>query len=445
MSGTVGDPPGGSLTKLLLESVVDPELDRLEVGDPIATGGVGEVLAVRDRVLGRQCAMKVLKESFVSEPLVLRGFLREAQVTAQLNHPNIVPVHELRVEHGVPCFTMSRVVGQSLAEWMRDNVLVDHETATAFVELLLKVCDALAFAHSRGVIHCDLKPSNVMVGSFGEVYLMDWGGAELLDDAAFGGAERVSESLPPIPEAMTEGKIFGTPAYMAPERARGQRGDARSDIFSMGAMMYEFIVGKPPFTHPQLRDAIRAAQRCAYEPIDDAAHNNVFPVELFRIVRQAMAADPDSRHPTVADLKADLTRVARGGGSFPVRELAVGEHIIRENEAGDAAYIVSSGRLEVYRRVDGRKVHLRELTSGDLFGEMAIFARSPRTASVVAIEPTVVAEITADVMRRELDTMKPWMSAFVRTLARRFHESETRRLEQTEDAADAEPSWWRRG
>jgi len=432
------------LKKQLLDSVTIPDDERLQIGGRFAEGGVGTIRAMRDRVLQRDFAAKLLKKSFVSEPLVLRGFLREAQVTAQLDHPNVVPVHELRIEDGIPYFTMSRIQGESLESWLDENILIDHDTATELVEILLKVCDALSYAHSKGVLHCDLKPDNIMLGAYGQVYLMDWGGAELFGEAAADGSGHVLETLPPLPASESEGKIFGTPGYMPPERARGEGADVRSDIFSLGAILYRFIMGKSPFGHADFVEALRSAQVCRHEPIDERAHEGILPVELLRIVSKSIAANPADRHQTVVELKADLTRVIRGGGSFPLRQLEKGEHVIREGEAGSEAYIVASGRLEVYRTVDDNKVRLRELGRGDLFGEMAIFASSPRTASVVALEPSSVAEITSEAMRSEMDTMKPWMAAFVRTLAQRFHESETRKLEVEVEKKTRKSGWWRR-
>jgi len=386
-----------------------------------------------------------MHESCASDAALVRSFLREAQVTAQLEHPNIVPIHELGVSDNDLFFTMSLVEGQSLEQWFKPSALVDYNTVVEFLEIIIKVCDALDFAHARGVLHCDLKPANIMVGEFGQVYLMDWGGSKVADtgESEAAGATQVRDALPEMPRDSDETIVFGTPAYIAPERARGDGGDARSDVFSLGATIYEFIQGRAPFEHPDFTVSIHRAQKCVYRPLDETTHEGVMPKELYRIVERAMAADPDERHRTVAELKRDLNRIVRGGGSFPVVEIAEGECIIREGDPGDAAYIVASGRLRVYKEIAGREETLRELGTGDVFGEMAIFSGSPRTAHVVALTKCRLVKITEDVIRTELDSMKPWMATFVRTLAERFQENEERHLAKRPAAASESPSWWR--
>jgi len=333
----------------LLAATFGNEEQRLLFGDEVARGGVGSIQKLHDRVLNRQLAVKVMHESCASDAALVRSFLREAQVTAQLEHPNIVPIHELGVSDNDLFFTMSLVEGQSLEQWFKPSALVDYNTVVEFLEIIIKVCDALDFAHARGVLHCDLKPANIMVGEFGQVYLMDWGGSKVADtgESEAAGATQVRDALPEMPRDSDETIVFGTPAYIAPERARGDGGDARSDVFSLGATIYEFIQGRAPFEHPDFTVSIHRAQKCVYRPLDETTHEGVMPKELYRIVERAMAADPDERHRTVAELKRDLNRIVRGGGSFPVVEIAEGECIIREGDPGDAAYIVASGRLRV--------------------------------------------------------------------------------------------------
>jgi len=428
----------------LLAATFGRDEERLLFGDEIAHGGVGSVKKLRDRVLNRQLAVKVLHESCASEAPLVRSFLREAQVTAQLEHPNIVPIHELGTSDGNLYFSMSLVEGQSLEQWFKPSALVDYNTVVEFVEIIIKVCDALDFAHARGVLHFDLKPANIMVGEFGQVYLMDWGGSKIAGtgESNTADAPQVCDTLPELPRDSDENIIFGTPAYIAPERARGEEGDARSDVFSLGATIYEFIEGRAPFEHPDFMVSVKRAQECVDSSLDETTHEGVLPKELYRIVERAMAADPDDRHQTVAEFKTDLNRIVRGGGSFPVVEVAQGHHIIREGDSGDAAFIVASGRLRVFKEVAGREKTLRELGPGDVFGEMAIFSGSPRTAHVVALTDCKLMKITEDVIRRELDSMKPWMATFVRTLAQRFQENEERHMPKRPAGSGESPSWW---
>jgi serine/threonine protein kinase len=199
---------------------------------------------------------------------MVHGFLREAQVTGQLDHPNIVPIHELgRDAKGELYFTMKLVEGQSLRADRR-RAGADSDRCSTCLEIFVKVCDALAFAHARGVLHCDIKSANVMVGEFGQVYLMDWGGAQLLKPGpGVDTSNWVRDSLPTAAARETQGVVFGTPAYMSPEQASAGREpmDERSDIFSMGALLYEIMTGRRR-TRPTALEASLLAQMCDIVP-----------------------------------------------------------------------------------------------------------------------------------------------------------------------------------
>jgi serine/threonine-protein kinase len=204
--------------------------------------------------------------------------------------------------------------------------------------------------------------------------------------------------------------------------------DERADIFALGAILYEVLVGRPPYRGSSNIETLRMAQRCEIISPDDLEGANMHPREIVRITMKALARAPSERYRTTEELKQDLQRLIRGGGNFPAITYKTGTHVIREGEVGDAAYIVESGQLEVYKSVDGERVSLRMLGSRDVFGETAIFAESPRTASVVAVTDTTLIMVTGEVIEREFDAMKPWMGAFIKTLANRFREAESRRM-----------------
>ena len=211
-----------------------PRVRHLRLYPELARGGMGRIHPATDRNLLRHVAMKRLAPAFAREPFYRDGFVAEAQITGQLEHPNIVPVHELSIdEKGVPYFTMKLVQGVSLAAWLRDpsRPVGSTERLEHGIEILLKVCDAVAYAHHRGVIHRDIKPENIMVAEFGQVYLMDWGLARLLKTRPASGQAAQMEASGPV----------GTPGYMAPEQARGNPADMdeRSDVFGLGAVLYE--------------------------------------------------------------------------------------------------------------------------------------------------------------------------------------------------------------
>ncbi|MBL8969861.1 MAG: cyclic nucleotide-binding domain-containing protein, partial [Myxococcales bacterium] len=189
----------------------------------------------------------------------------------------------------------------------------------------------------------------------------------------------------------------------------------------------------PPYHGSTALEAIMLAQLCDVRPPDELPQvpPNTFPRELVRIVMKALAKRPDDRYPSVAALKLDIMKLMRGGGNFATIRVARGAHVIRQGEVGDAAYIVVSGKLEVYKTIDGERVSLRMLGPGDMFGETAIFAASPRTASVVVLEDASLVLVTSDVIEQELASMKPWMGAFIRTLASRFGGLEEERRART--------------
>jgi hypothetical protein len=425
------------IDRLVEAAIRDPEA-RLRFEDELARGGMGAVRQAFDRSLQRRMAVKTLHAGTYEHVLLVHGFLREAQVTGQLDHPNIVPIHELgRDEEGALYFTMKLVDGESLRDRIGRAPPASYERLKELLEVFIKVCDALAFAHSRGVLHCDIKSANVMVGSYAQVYLMDWGGAQLLEPPpGVDTSQWVRDSLPtPRP---TTGLVFGTPAYMSPEQASGGREpmDERSDIFSMGALLYEILTGRPPYVGNSAREGIVRALRWDVVPPEERPH--VYPRELIRIVMTAMARDPKDRYQSVKDLQAAVSGLLSGGGNFQTIRVPAGTHVIREGEAGDAAYWIESGTFEVYQERDGERRSLRTLSRNVFFGETAIFARTTRTASVVALTDGVLKVLTASALESQLDSMTPWMRMLIQTMARWFAGPEEGRLAAAEDPSVAE-------
>ncbi|MCC6250437.1 MAG: serine/threonine protein kinase, partial [Rubrivivax sp.] len=203
----------------------------------IARGGMGSIHRLYDLDLRRRVALKVIDPALAADASMRQRFIDEARITGALTHPNIVPVHDLAVdeEHGRASYTMKLVDGRTLTELIA--MQASQRDVERILQVLASVCDALAYAHSRGIVHRDLKPDNIMVGEFGEVYLMDWGCAFATTDRTLVDGE---------PDA--EGTVAGTVRYMAPEQARGEIGriDARTDIFSMGAILYKALTGQAP-------------------------------------------------------------------------------------------------------------------------------------------------------------------------------------------------------
>jgi eukaryotic-like serine/threonine-protein kinase len=236
-----------------------------------AQGGMGQVWLAQDKQLSRVVALKALRPE-LKQGGVRSRFLQEAQITGQLEHPGIVPVYELVADpqSGSPFYTMRLVHGRTLAEASQEfhqNRQAGKEEPLSFVSLLsafVAVCNTVAYAHSRGVIHRDLKGGNVLLGDFGEVLVLDWGVAKVLGKTEEGTSTPwQTQSLMVAPSQTMEGQVVGTPAYMAPEQAEGRRDliDNRTDIYGLGAILYEILTGQPPFVGCNTAEIVERVKR----------------------------------------------------------------------------------------------------------------------------------------------------------------------------------------
>jgi serine/threonine-protein kinase len=378
---------------------------------------MGAVERVFDRVLLRTVAMKTLLSTTLA-PEADR-FVEEAQITGQLDHPNIVPVYEFGAEAERAFFTMKLVSGRTLGELIRELHEQDFpaERLEALVAALVKVSEAVAFAHSRGVIHRDLKPANVMVGSHGQVYVMDWG-LGLLRSAQ--GTE-TAVCTASQPESLT-GRVEGTVAYMAPEQARGHLDavDERSDVYALGAILYEILTDRPPHVGRDFAACLAAAALGEIRPPQDLSLH-LLPPGLCEIALRALDPDPARRHPSAEAFGSELSSFLRGGGWFGTLYVDDGEFVVREGEAADSAFVIVEGRCEVLQERDGRRTVLRTLGPGDAFGETALLSARPRTASVVAVGSAKLKVVTAAAFYRELGR-SAWLGALMEQLANRFVE-----------------------
>ncbi len=282
-----GFPEGLSALPVATVAVAPAPHADFELGDVIGAGGMGQVISARQTALDRTVAAKFLRGKAGDAG----ALVREAIITGRLEHPNIVPVHVLAVTSaGAPFFTMKRIEG---TPW--STALAAGQPLLEALEVLGRVCDAVAFAHARDVLHRDVKPSNVMVGNFGEVYLVDWG---------------LAVSLTPdtvLPLASTS-SFAGTPAYLAPEMAAGD-GPAlcpQTDVYLLGATLYEVLTGRPPHQGAGPGDAVSVALE-GKVPVFEAS----VPPRLAAICRKAMAKLPAERHASAQAFKEAITGYLR--------------------------------------------------------------------------------------------------------------------------------------
>lgn len=291
----------------------------------VGAGAMGEVFLARDRSLLRRVAYKRLHAAVSVNAEVLGRFVREVQITAQLEHPNVVPVYSLEKTDAGWAYAMKLVFGKTLKEliqaarsaWVQGHEPEEALRLPALLAHFLKLCDALAFAHDRGVLHRDLKPANIMVGSYGELYVMDWGIARVMGQADV--ADGVSLSLPDTGdeeafEATRMGQILGTPRYLSPEQAAAKNDqlDGRSDLFTLGLILYELTLLQPAYEAKKLTELLKKVLKADKAPPRPLHPRQPLPRELLAIIDKATARRREDRYARVQDLAADLRRYLRG-------------------------------------------------------------------------------------------------------------------------------------
>jgi len=264
---------------------------RYQLGSPLGVGGMARVYLATDRVLERQVAVKVLSPPYAQDPVFVARFRREARSAARLSHPNIVAVFDSGSDADQPYLVMEYVAGQSLAQLLaREGWLAPHRAA----ELAIEVCKALAAAHAQGLVHRDVTPANVLVGEDGRVKVTDFGIVKAAATTTLTGT----------------GTVLGTAAYLSPEQAQGGPVDARSDLYSLGCVLYELLCGTAPFGSGADSPAVAIATRHVSEPpAPPSAHNPQVDPELDAVVLTALAKDPAHRYQRAIELQDALEQV----------------------------------------------------------------------------------------------------------------------------------------
>lgn len=290
--------------------------DRYDLGGIIGHGGMSEVFSAEDTLLGREVAIKMLRRDMAADESFRERFRREAQNYGRLNHPSIVSVYDTgdQVIDGieVPYIVMERVYGRNLRDVVReDGALSPADAAT----MLVSVCHALEASHEAGIIHRDIKPANIMITNTGAVKVMDFGIARALDDAT---------------SAMTQTQaVIGTAQYLSPEQARGKSADERSDVYSLGCVLYEAVTGQPPFTGESPFSV--AFQHVQEDPTPPSEHipdlSPTAALNIDAVVLTAMAKHPADRYQSASEMAADLERLARNAVTQAARTYVVAEEV----------------------------------------------------------------------------------------------------------------------
>jgi serine/threonine protein kinase len=268
--------------------------------DKLGGGGMGDVYRAEDALLGRTVAVKFLKPTRNADPEAIDRFLREARMAAALNHPHVCTVHEIGEQDGEYFLVMEFLEGQPLDKRLISGPLRAEELL-AYAD---QITDALQAAHAKGIIHRDIKPANIFITSHGEVKVLDFGLAKV---AAL--ADGVTFDAPDVGRPTAPGLLVGTPGFMSPEQLRGEQADARSDIFCLGATLYEMATGKPAFHGASAAMVVDSVLNA--EPMPVSRVNPNLPMCCESMLAKCLEKNPDLRYQNVAELRRDLLRARR--------------------------------------------------------------------------------------------------------------------------------------
>ena len=283
------------------QTMIGQTVSHYRILGKLGGGGMGVVYEAEDIRLGRHVAIKFIPENLAGDSKAMERFLREARAASVLNHPSICTIHEVEEHNGQPFIVMEKLDGQSLKQLIHGQPLEIEQ----LLDIAIQVCDALAVSHSKGIIHRDIKPANIFYTSSGQTKVLDFGLAKLIRDGRLATSEET-----PVEDSLTAvGMIPGTAVYMSPEQARSDELDPRSDLFSLGVVLYEMATGKKPFAGSNVVMTLDAVLH--QKPSSPLKLNPAMPTDLEGIVGKAMEKDRNKRYQTALEIKADLQRLKK--------------------------------------------------------------------------------------------------------------------------------------
>ena len=271
-----------------------------KVNSAIGAGGMGEIYLARDTRLKRDVAIKILPEKLLKDEAAIERFMREARAASALNHPNILTIYDIGEHEKIRFIVTEYVEGETIRERLKSKKPTVKET----LDIAIQIAGALNAAHHAGIVHRDIKPENIMLRADGYVKILDFGIAKLLEREPQA-ADADAATL--VYTATNPGMIIGTASYLSPEQARGLKIDTRSDVFSLGVVIYEMLTGKPPFTGASVADIIAAVLKSEPKPLSEFLKK--VPSELEWIITKSLKKEREERYKSVKDLSADLKRL----------------------------------------------------------------------------------------------------------------------------------------
>ncbi|MCP4403010.1 MAG: cyclic nucleotide-binding domain-containing protein [bacterium] len=414
--------------------------EKYSVTDLISQGGIGTVFKVQEQdLIDRALAMKVLSPDRKYQLKSIASLVKEAKITGFLEHPNIIPLHEFGLlrETGF-FFTMKLVHGETLGDILtglkrRKSEYLKTYHSYVLLNIFRKVCDAVSYAHSMGVLHLDIKPHNIIVGQYGEVFLTDWGAARVIgnpDGEEDPVKQRFWKEMTSTHEESFQQKdgIQGTVPFMSPEQAKGELYllDERSDIFLLGATLYTMFALSFPYVGKSTLEVLQKAQRRKLTPPDKRNPIKQIPEEISRVIMKAMEARQDERYGSVAELAEEIDRLLAGKWvPYVTRQFKSGDKILQQGEAGNEAYLVLNGSVLVTRKMSDMNVVLGTYQAGEIIGEMSLLSKEPRSATIHALDKTTVAVLTKQMFSEHLKKLPPYIEKTLSTLTDRLQQTDT--------------------